>query len=551
MIRYIKSKNLTYTQPTGVSLDDPIGWTDVVTESNTYSTSNDSTNLWRYFAIKLNAGTKYTIKQTVRSFDTAFWFYNIDKSVITSVDSDSPSSPSSDGRIDNDSSNETFYYTPSVTGVYCLCWGAYSSGTGTATIEITPKPEIYTLSEPTIVPSIGIDKWGFPIEYSSVHLAKINISQNTNDEYSKLFISFEDGVVDTAKGNTNPITLTAQNVTIRDGVGVFNSSSKIDCSASNFDFANNDKFTLEFYINFSQLPTSDSWGSCMTLFVTYETASSSDQNALRFGNSIVNWQYNDGGYFIDTSMNYINTNTWYHFALVKNGSTYLMFIDGEKRAEKTNTSTVLNYPSCQIGYESDSAHFVGKLKNFNLSIGIARYLENFKPLSVSGIYQPKSLGTLVTPDNMSSDTSEDWVITSTGNYGDKYVWKAFDGNYGTLFDGRGSEDPRFFGWQYLKGKTKIDSYILYNKATGATEDNLGEWILQGSNDGSSWDDLHHVGADEVYINWTTTPEVFTPTTSGFYSHYRINCLKNSLGTTKREYLPYITEFKAYGEFQNN
>ena len=45
MIRYIKSPNLTYLQPTGVSLDDHIGWTDVVTESNTYSTSNDSTNL--------------------------------------------------------------------------------------------------------------------------------------------------------------------------------------------------------------------------------------------------------------------------------------------------------------------------------------------------------------------------------------------------------------------------------------------------------------------------------------------------------------------------
>lgn len=195
MIRYIKSPNLTYSQPTGVSLDDPIGWTDVVTESNTYSTSNDSTNLWRYFAIKLNAGTKYTIKQTARSFDTAFWLYNSDKSVITSVDSDSPSSPSSDGRIDNDSSNETFYYTPSVAGVYYLCWGAYSSGTGTATIEITPKPEIYTLSEPTIVPSIGIDKWGFPIYYSDLKSAYIlykkfpyksapdDMTSNENDVY--------------------------------------------------------------------------------------------------------------------------------------------------------------------------------------------------------------------------------------------------------------------------------------------------------------------------------------------------------------------------------
>lgn len=337
MIRYIKSPNLTYPQPTGISLNDPIGWTDVVTESNTYSTSNDSANLWRYFAIKLNAGTKYTIKQTQRSFDTAFWLYNIDKSVITSVDSDSPSSPSSDGRIDGDSTNETFYYTPSVTGIYYLCWGAYSNATGNATIEITPRPENYTMLSSVLIPSIGIDKWGFPIEYSSVHLSKIDVKSNN----------------------------------------------------------------------------------------------------------------------------------------------------------------------------------------------------------------------LVTPDNMSSDTSEDWVITSTGNYSDRYVWKAFDGNSDTWFDGRGSENPRFFGWQYLKGKTKINSYILYNKGIGATEDNLGEWILQGSNDGSSWDDLHHVGADEVYTNWTTTPEVFTPTTSGFYSHYRINCLKNSLGTTKREFLPYITEFKAYGAFKNN
>ncbi len=551
MIRYIHSKNKVYPVPTGYNINDAIGWTEVVTSANTLDVANDSSNYRRYYALKLEANTKYTITQTASSFDTAFWFYDSKQSVITSVDSDSPTSPGSDGKIDNNGNNETFYYTPTATGIFYLCWGAYSGGTGTATLQITPRPLDYSTLKPIIYPSVGFDKWGFLKKYTSTKLAKLIHYNNTNDDYSKLYISFEDGVVDTARGNTVPVTLKSSGVTIQDGYGIFNDSSKIDCSATGFDFANNDKFTIEFYVNFDKRPSSDSWGSCMTTFVTYDTASAAEQNALRFGSSIVNWQYQDSSYFIDASMGYIIPGTWHHFALVRNGSTYIIFIDGKKRAENANSTTPINYKSCQIGYEYNQAHFNGKLKNLNVSIGIARYLEDFTPVAVPNIYPPQSLGTLVTPDNMSGYTSEDWVITSTGQYSDRYAWKAFDGNALTRFDGRGSENPRFFGWQYLKGKTKINSYILYNKAIGAIEDNLGEWKLQGSNDGSTWDDLHHVGADQVYTNWTTIPEVFTPTTSGFYSYYRINCLRNSQGSTKREFLPVITEFKAYGEFQNN
>lgn len=443
MIRYIKTSPKIYPTSTGYDINNAIGWTDVVSENNTYAISNDSSNYWRYFAIKLNAGTKYTIRQTERGFDTAFWLYNIDKSVITSFDSDSPSSPGGDGKVDNDGQNEMFYYTPTTTGVYYLRWGAYSSSTGSATIEITPRPLEHSMLKPIIIPSTGFDKWGFLKKYTSTKLARLIPYNNTNDEYSKLYISFEEGIVDTAKGNTVPITLNSSGVTVQDGYGIFNDSSKIDCSATGFDFANNDKFTIEFYVNFDKMPSSDSWGSCMSMFVTYDTASSSEQNALRFGSSIVNWQYQDSSYFIDASMGYIIPGTWQHFALVRNGSTYMIFIDGEKRAENTNSTTPLNYQSCQIGYESDQAHFNGKLKNLNVSIGIARYLEDFIPVAVPNIYPPQSLGTLVTPDNMTDYTSEDRIITSTGQYSDKYAWKAFDGNSLTWFDGRGSEDPRF------------------------------------------------------------------------------------------------------------
>ena len=378
------TKDKIFPNPNGTNINSAIGWTDVVTDgANTYTVSNDSQNNWRYFALLLEKGVKYTFYQTERSFDTSFWLYNSEKSAITSMDSDSPSQPNGDGKIDNDGQNEKFYYTPSDTNVFYLRWGSYSNATGNATIQITPSPLVYSMLTPIITPTTGINKLGIPYEYSSLKNAGIIQNVDTNDEFCRLYIDFNHNIIDSAKGNKIPIELSYSNIDVSNGYGLFNGSSTISCSAQNWDI--NQNFTLEFYINFDQLPTSNNWSSCQTLFVTFNVHDSTYQHALRFGNTIINFQYEDNSWIVTAPME-MEIEKWYHFALVRENTTYRIFIDGKLKGEGIYNSALSNYSNAQIGYESVGAHFIGKLINLNLSIGIARYTEDFHPIKINGIY---------------------------------------------------------------------------------------------------------------------------------------------------------------------
>ena len=94
---------------------------------------------------------------------------------------------------------------------------------------------------------------------------------------------------------------------------------------------------------------------------------------------------------------------------------------------------------------------------------------------------------------MTSDENEMFQLYSTGQYSDKYVWKAFNGDFTDWYDGRGSTDPRYFGWRRKDGKKNSCMYYeIYNIKSGTTADNLYEWSLQGSNDGENYVEIHHV-----------------------------------------------------------
>lgn len=228
-----------------------------------------------------------------------------------------------------------------------------------------------------------VSSYGTSYKLNNFSSAKIKFITNTNDEYSKLFLSFDEVISDSAKGNDTQLMLNVKGATIQNGFGIFNNSG-IDCSATGFDFANNTKFTVDFYINFSSLPTSDNWGGTKTIFVTYDSASSSWQNALRFGNNNINFQYEDNNWIISTPMTMI-VNKWYYFALVRDDNTYRMFVNGKLVSTANNDYSLPNYQNCQLFYEADNSYFTGKMKNFNISFGIARYLKDFTPPKVDGI----------------------------------------------------------------------------------------------------------------------------------------------------------------------
>jgi hypothetical protein len=89
------------------------------------------------------------------------------------------------------------------------------------------------------------------------------------------------------------------------------------------------------------------------------------------------------------------------------------------------------------------------------------------------------------PRNMTSNENDEWVISSTPVYGNEAAWKAFDGNMDTdaaII----SSDEWWIMWQNKKKKVLLqqikiaveDSYILNKKS-----------FLQGSNDGTEWEDI--------------------------------------------------------------
>jgi len=90
------------------------------------------------------------------------------------------------------------------------------------------------------------------------------------------------------------------------------------------------------------------------------------------------------------------TATWYHVAIVKNGTTgYMMFVDGiQVGTTQTDVSPIPNFAaSIAIGDSQDTAHHYlnGWMDEIRISKGIARWTANFTP--PTSAYGPSSTNT--------------------------------------------------------------------------------------------------------------------------------------------------------------
>jgi len=87
-----------------------------------------------------------------------------------------------------------------------------------------------------------------------------------------------------------------------------------------------------------------------------------------------------------------SVNNWYHIALVRNGTTVTLYIDGTSRATTTNSST-LGGTTCTIGVYGaafPTTAFKGYIDDIRITKGFARYTTTFTPptsaLSDTGPY---------------------------------------------------------------------------------------------------------------------------------------------------------------------
>ena len=74
----------------------------------------------------------------------------------------------------------------------------------------------------------------------------------------------------------------------------------------------------------------------------------------------------------------VNGSTWYHFALVRNGSTCYLFLDGTQVGSTFTDSTNLATGGLVIGARHDATQaFPGFIDEFRVTKGVARYTANF------------------------------------------------------------------------------------------------------------------------------------------------------------------------------
>jgi len=76
----------------------------------------------------------------------------------------------------------------------------------------------------------------------------------------------------------------------------------------------------------------------------------------------------------------LSTNTWYHLAWVKNGTSYKIYKDGSQVASFTNSAIIQSH-EWRIGNTFDGASqgMTGYIEDFQILKGVAKYTANFTP----------------------------------------------------------------------------------------------------------------------------------------------------------------------------
>jgi hypothetical protein len=148
-------------------------------------------------------------------------------------------------------------------------------------------------------------------------------------------------------------------------------------------------WTVEFWM----FPTSVA--IAQNIIIDWRTSNNS-QPVLYLINAVVTWRVNSATLL---SSGTIIANTWTHLALVKNGSTTTLYLNGINTTTAADTVTYASDSIVQIGKAWDANYFNGYIQDLRITRGIARYTANFTSpattLVTVGITVPSSVEYLV------------------------------------------------------------------------------------------------------------------------------------------------------------
>ena len=169
---------------------------------------------------------------------------------------------------------------------------------------------------------------------------------------------------------------------------------------------------------------------------------------------------------------------------------------------------------------------------------------------VGGIYSADALvivsllytgtPTLTSPTGMTSESSDEWEISASSFYSTNSApWKAFDGVTGSSSGWTGASNSSW--WLQWQNKTKqvlVQRLRFQGTASGdIAQQAVTSFILQGSDDGSTWTDLYTASG----LTWTTGYEwkEFTFSNNKSYYYHRL------ANITVASNYPTIIELETY------
>jgi len=207
------------------------------------------------------------------------------------------------------------------------------------------------------------------------------------DSYTKLLLHAKGADASTTflDSSESTKTLTSNgNVQIDTAQSKFDSSSALfDGSGDSISFSNSEdfhfgtgSFTIDTWVRFNSLDT----GAGQNLFAGYINATGSLQFYWLNGNFHF-WYVNKN--IVETSgLPAMATNTWYHVALVRNGNSWNLYLNGTSYGSATDSTDLvaLNHVNgTAIGREvsTDGQYLNGWIDEFRVSKGIARWTTNF------------------------------------------------------------------------------------------------------------------------------------------------------------------------------
>ena len=224
-----------------------------------------------------------------------------------------------------------------------------------------------------------------------------------DDQYTKSLLHFDGGITDesgktwTAYGGAATSTTQSKfgsGALYLDTTGKYISVS----GGTGFDFANMD-FGIDMWVYLTSVGVEHSLVSKYSSWATNNDflfyITNSNYPKAVFGNSSVTI----------TSSIALSSGAWYHVALIRNGTNWKIFVNGEVVATTTASYTVTNNTaSVRVGYSSSNdSQFFGYIDELRISKGIARWTSNFTPPTAPyPIIIPSTKKSLIHPSLLST-----------------------------------------------------------------------------------------------------------------------------------------------------